>query len=103
MARKRQPKAETRLARGRVRPEASFPVAPARSALPADYSAAFGAIKSRIEQERLRVVLAANATLVLLYWDIGQVILARQEQAGWGAKVIDRLGAGLREAFPGLK
>src|SRR6266571_2337448 len=31
------------------------------------------------------------------------MILARQERAGWGAKVIDRLASDLREAFPKMK
>ena len=91
------------LARGRARPEARFPAAPARTALPQDYADALAAIKSRIRQERLRVVLSANAAMVLLYWDIGQMILARQKSAGWGAKVIDRLAADLCEAFPDMK
>lgn len=38
----------------------------------------------------------------LLYWDIGQTILQRQAHEGWGAKVIDRLSADLREAFPDM-
>ncbi|MBM4119103.1 DUF1016 domain-containing protein [bacterium] len=103
MARERQPKAESRLARGHARPGASVPVASPRAVVPADYVFAFAEIKSRIERERLRVVLAANAAMVLLYWDVGRMILARQEQAGWGAKVIDRLAADLREAFPDMK
>ena len=104
MARKRpRQEAESRLARGRVRPEARFPVAPAKSALPRDYPDALAAIKSRIQQERLGVVLAANAAMVLLYWDIGRMILERQERAGWGAKVRDRLAADLRDAFPDMK
>ena len=43
--------------------------------------------------------MAANASMVLLYWDVGQLILNRHKE-GWGAKVIDRLSADLREAFP---
>ena len=103
MARKRRPTAGVRLARGRARPGARFPAAPPRGALPGDYAAALAAIKSRIEQVRLRVVLSANAAMVLLYWDIGRTILERQEQAGWGAKVIDRLATDLHEAFPEMK
>lgn len=95
--------AENRLARGRQREEARFPVAPARAALPRDYADALGTIKQRILDERLRVVLAANAAMVLLYWDIGRMILERQNRAGWGAKVIDRLAADLREAFPDMQ
>jgi len=96
-------KPENRLAMGRQRKEARFPVAPAKAALPGDYAEALGAIKHRIQQERLRVVLSANAAMVLLYWDIGRMILERQRLAGWGARVIDRLAADLAEAFPDMK
>ena len=41
--------------------------------------------------------------MVLLYWDIGRLILDRQERAGWGARIIDRLSADLREAYPDMK
>ncbi|MBI3104095.1 MAG: DUF1016 domain-containing protein [Candidatus Rokubacteria bacterium] len=41
--------------------------------------------------------------MVLLYWDIGRMILDRQERAGWGAKVIDRLSSDLREATPEMQ
>lgn len=56
-------------------------------------------IKERIQSERLRVTLSANAAMVLLYWDIGKVILERQEKQGWGAKVIDRLSCDLKTSF----
>ena len=92
-----------RMSRGRTRNEALFPVAPSKAALPTDYANAFAAIKQRIQEERLRVVLAANSAMVLLYWDVGRMILERQERGGWGAKVIDRLSADLRAAFPDSK
>ena len=40
--------------------------------------------------------------MILLYWQIGRDILQRQAQEGWGAKVIDRLGADLRRVFPDM-
>lgn len=94
---------EDRRFRGRQREGASFPAAPSSGLLPPDYATAFAEIKERIRKERLRVVLAANARLVLLYWDIGQAILDRQGREGWGAKVIDRLSEDLRDAFPDMQ
>ena len=47
--------------------------------------------------------LAVNRELVLLYWQIGRDILARQAEQGWGAKVIERLAEDLRLAFPEMK
>lgn len=80
-----------------------FPVTPPRSELPRGYAKTLGEIKQRIQHARSRVVLAANSAMVLLYWDIGQVILTRQARAGWGTKVIDRLAADLRESLPGTQ
>jgi predicted nuclease of restriction endonuclease-like (RecB) superfamily len=37
-----------------------------------------------------------------MYWDIGQSILERQRDKGWGAKVIDRLSHDLKTAFPDM-
>jgi predicted nuclease of restriction endonuclease-like (RecB) superfamily len=94
--------AERRVA-GRARPEAAFPAPPPVAELPQDYAKVFTELKQRIESERLRTVLSANAALVLLYWDVGRMILERQDRAGWGAKVIDRLSRDLRDAFPDMK
>ena len=92
-----------RRSRGRARDEASFPVAPPRSELPRDYAVILGKLKERVAQERLRVVVAANTAMVLLYWDIGKVILDRQSEEGWGAKIVDRLAADLQVAFPDMR
>ncbi len=60
------------------------------------------AIKERIRTAQVKAALAANAELVLLYWDIGQAILGGQKREGWGTKVVDRLAADLQKAFPKL-
>ena len=59
-------------------------------------------LKQRVAQERVRTVLSANATMILLYRDIGQAILAKQQMQGWGARVIDRLSHDLKTAFPAM-
>ncbi|MEQ1502007.1 MAG: PDDEXK nuclease domain-containing protein [Myxococcota bacterium] len=73
------------------------------TSLPADYGATLAALKGRIREERVRIVLAANRAMILLYWDIGQIILARQVAEGWGTKVIARLAADLATEFPDMK
>jgi len=60
-------------------------------------------LKTRISNAQLLAVLAVNRELVLLYWQIGRDILNRQQQQGWGAKVINRLAADLHQAFPKMK
>lgn len=89
--------------RDKTRGGASFPVPPLHTGLPRSYAETLGEIKQRIQQERIRVVLAANSAMVLLYWDIGRMILDRQEHEGWGSKVIGRLASDLREAFADMK
>jgi hypothetical protein len=96
-------KSEERKMRGRRKGEASFPVASGQGEVPQDYAAVLSEIRERIQSERLRVVMAANAAMVLLYWDIGRIILVRQEKEGWGAKVIDRLSADLQDTFPDMQ
>ena len=94
--------AGARYSRGRTRDEASFPVPPPHVGLPQTYGAVLNDIKQRIGAARLKTVMAANSAMVLLYWDIGRLILNRQAKEGWGAKVIDRLSTDLREAFPDM-
>ncbi len=60
-------------------------------------------LKTRIHSAQQRATLAVNRELVLVYWQIGQDILARQVQQGWGTKVIDRLAHDLRTAFLEMK
>ena len=67
------------------------------------YAVFLSNLKKRIQQDRLRVVLASNVALVNLYWDIGQGIIKKQEEEGWGAKVIDRLSMDLGQLFPDMK
>lgn len=59
-------------------------------------------IKQRIRTAQIKAALAANAELVLHYWEIGGDILASQQREGWGAKVVDRLAADLQREFPRL-
>jgi len=88
-----------RKSRGRSREEATFPVPVRETEMPDEYANVLGELKKRIQSERLRVTLTANSAMVFLYWDIGKVILDRQERQGWGAKVIDRLSHDLKTAF----
>lgn len=71
--------------------------------LPADYADWLNSLKSRIASTQQRAALAVNQELVLLYWHIGREIVQRQQQQGWGAKVIDRLAHDLRTAFPTMQ
>ena len=68
-----------------------------------DYESFLNDLRERIGAAHVRAAIAVNSELVLLYWGIGCAILERQRQHGWGAKVVDRLSADLRHAFPEMK
>ncbi len=70
---------------------------------PEGYADWLAEIKTRIHTAQQRAALAVNRELVMLYWQIGREILARQAEQGWGAKVIDRLAHDLHTAFPDMK
>ncbi len=67
---------------------------------PTDYAALLGDIKLRVRHAQTRAMLAVNAGLICLYWDIGALIHTRQQQQGWGAAVIPRLARDLHNELP---
>ena len=68
-----------------ARKDVIMPVPVSENQMPDSYSLFFGSLKKRIQQERLKVVLSANAALVMMYWDIGNSILQKQQYEGWGS------------------
>lgn len=77
--------------------------APHAPNLPEDYPAWLIRLKSDIRDARQRSALAVNAELVQLYRRVGQEILARRAEQGWGAKVIERLARDLKDSFPDMR
>lgn len=72
------------------------------SLFPDGYDDFFRNLKERIRSTQVKAALAVNRELVLLYWQIGREILQRQQEEGWGAKVIERLAKDLRLEFPDM-
>ncbi len=63
------------------------------------YGALLNELKTRIHTAQYAALRAVNKELIALYWDIGQLIEARQESEGWGKSVVERLSADLRQEF----
>ena len=87
---------------GNPKNEAVMPVAPSVAELPSGYIDMRDTIIARIKESRVRLAVQVNTGMIELYWNIGNEILRRQENEGWGAKVIDRLSKDLKDAFPGM-
>ena len=60
-------------------------------------------IKTRIRTAQSRASLSANAEMIAMYWDIGRMIDQRQQMEGWGAGIIPRLAADLKNELPEIK
>lgn len=71
--------------------------------LPDGYATWLAELKDRIRTARQRAALAVNTEMLRLYWQMGREIADRQHAQGWGAKVIARLSADLRSAFPDMR
>jgi len=67
-----------------------------------DYPALLAEVKARIQSAQYTALRAVNKELVGLYWDIGRLIVERQQREGWGKGVVEQLSADLRTAFPGI-
>ena len=60
-------------------------------------------IKIRIRQAQLKATLSINAGMITMYWDIGKMLYERQQQEGWGARVIPRLAKDISNELPEIK
>jgi predicted nuclease of restriction endonuclease-like (RecB) superfamily len=69
---------------------------------PQDYPGLLTEIKERIRSAQYEALKAVNKELVGLYWDIGRMIVERQDVEGWGKAVVEQLAADLRTEFPGV-
>ena len=93
---------------GNCRDAVTEPVIPEVGPLPVGYADLLGLVKSevqaaRVQAARVQAARLVNTELVALYWRIGTLIRQRRAEEGWGTKVVDRLAADLRAAFPGMR
>ena len=68
-----------------------------------DYLKWFSEIKNKIRSTQIRVALAANATLIEFYYDLGGMIVEKQAQSAWGDKLVQQLSKDLQGEFPEMK
>ena len=68
-----------------------------------EYVPLLDSIKTRIRRAQVRATLSANAEMLLLYWDVGCIVTERQTVEGWGAGIIPRLAADIKNDMPEIK
>ena len=67
------------------------------------YMAFVKEIKEKIHRAQYQAMKAVNLELINLNWEIGQSIVAKQDQFGWGKAVVESLSKDLQREFPGMQ
>jgi len=67
-----------------------------------DYAAVLAEIKERVRSAQYAALKAVNKELISLYWDIGRLIIERQQGESWGRSVVASLARDLQVEFPGM-
>jgi predicted nuclease of restriction endonuclease-like (RecB) superfamily len=66
------------------------------------YGGLLAEVKQRIRSAQYAALKAVNKELIALYWDIGRLIIERQQGESWGKSIVEQLAKDLRAEFPGI-
>jgi predicted nuclease of restriction endonuclease-like (RecB) superfamily len=67
------------------------------------YGELLGEIKARIRTAQYEALKAVNKELINLYWNIGKLIVEKQQGENWGQAVVRKLAADIHSEFPGIQ
>ncbi|MDB9488828.1 PDDEXK nuclease domain-containing protein [Dolichospermum circinale CS-537/01] len=67
-----------------------------------DYTHLLMEVQQRIRSAQYEALKAVNREMINLYWDIGQMIVIKQQDAIWGKSVVEKLAKDLQTEFPGI-
>ena len=68
-----------------------------------DYNIFLKIVKETVYKSQYKALKQVNKQLIKLYWTIGQAIVEKQEQFGWGKSVVETLAIDLQKEFVGVK
>lgn len=69
----------------------------------AEYKQWLTELKHKVASSQQKAVVKVNTELLTLYWQLGEEIVARQQQAAWGDKLLAQLSQDLMAEFPQMK
>jgi predicted nuclease of restriction endonuclease-like (RecB) superfamily len=67
-----------------------------------DYRHLLMEVQQRIRAAQYDALKAVNREMLNLYWDIGKMIVSRQQNVNWGKSVVEQLAKDLQAEFPGI-
>lgn len=59
-------------------------------------------VVNRVRQGQIKALNAVNQEQIQLYWDLGKMIVERQELYKWGKSVVENLSTDLQKEFQGM-
>lgn len=68
-----------------------------------DYRQWLTELKENIRKSQIKAAIAVNSELIHLYWNLGEQIAEKQQNAQWGSGFIDQLSKDLQAEFPDIK
>jgi hypothetical protein len=68
-----------------------------------DYINFFAEVNERIRRSQYEALKAVNKELIQLYWDIGRMIVEKQQDLGWGKSVVKQLSKDIQKEYPGIQ
>jgi predicted nuclease of restriction endonuclease-like (RecB) superfamily len=60
-------------------------------------------LKQKIQTSQIKASIRVNEELLKLYWDMAQMIIAKQKESSWGDSIIQKISRDLKEEFPNIK
>lgn len=69
--------------------------------LPDIYPTLLASITTAIQAERSRAIQQLMRSLIIVYWDIGKLIVQSLENSEWGKGVVEQLSRDLQKEFRG--
>jgi predicted nuclease of restriction endonuclease-like (RecB) superfamily len=66
-----------------------------------EYKQLLSEVKAKVKSAHIAALRSVNHHLIQLYWDIGHLILQKQQEQGWGKSVVKMLAHELQLEFPG--
>lgn len=64
------------------------------------YKAWINLLKNKIRSAQIKAAVSVNAQLIALYWDLGKMIIEKQEQNKWGSGLIAQIAKDLKKELP---
>ena len=68
-----------------------------------DYAQFLAGLKTRIRTAQVKAALSVNREMIALYFDVGRLLVEKQENAGWGDAILDQISRDLKSEFPDIK